>query len=78
MERLQTSGLFDPPTLSSMETVLDAGILMDRGRVFMDLWDIERFYGCRRCGPLRRERMHQMNLSQCTVPAVHCECEAHR
>ena len=78
MERLQTSGLFDPPTLSSMETVLDAGILMDRGRVFMDLWDIERFYGCGRCGPLRRERMHRMNLSQRTVPAVRCECEAHR
>ena len=78
MERLQRSGLFDPPTLSSMETVLDAGILMNRGRVFMDLWDIERFYGCGRCGPLRRERMHRMNLSQRTVPAVRCGCEVHR
>jgi radical SAM enzyme (TIGR01210 family) len=78
LERLHTAGLFDLPTLSSMETVLEAGILMDRGRVFMDLWDIERFYECGRCGPLRRERMHRMNLSQRTVPRVRCDAEAHR
>ena len=78
LERLHTVGLFDLPTLSSMETVLEAGILMDRGRVFMDLWDIERFYECGRCGPLRRERMHRMNLSQRTVPRVRCDAETHR
>ena len=44
----------------------------------MDLWDIEQCYRCGRCGPLRRERMHRMNLSQRTVPAVRCECEVHR
>ena len=78
LEQLHTTGLFDPPTLASMETVLEVGIGMARGRVFMDLWDIERFYECGRCGPLRRERMHRMNLSQKTAPRVHCDGDAHR
>ena len=78
MERLEATGLFAPPTLSSMETVVEAGIGMHRGRVFMDLWDIERFYECDRCGPLRRERLYRMNLSQRTAPRVHCDGEAHR
>ncbi len=78
LEQLHTTGLFDPPALASMETVLEAGIEMARGRVFMDLWDVERFYECGRCGPLRRERMHRMNLSQRTAPRVHCAGEAHR
>ena len=77
-ERLQASGFFEPPTLSSMETVLEAGILMGHGRVFMDLWNIEQFYRCDRCGPPRRGRMHRMNLSQRTVPRVRCDCEADR
>ena len=78
LDQLHAAGLFEPPTLLSMETVLEAGILMGRGRVFMDLWNIERFYQCGRCGPLRRERMHRMNLSQRTVPRVRCDGEAHR
>ena len=78
LEQLHTTGLFDRPTLASMETVLEAGIEMARGRVFMDLWDVERFYECGQCGPLRRERMHRMNLSQRTAPRVHCADEAHR
>mgnify|MGYP004119490059 FL=1 len=78
LEQLHTTGLFDPPTLASMETVLEAGIRMARGRVFMDLWDVERFYECGRCGPSRRERMHRMNLSQKTAPRVHCNGAAHR
>ena len=78
LEQLHAAGLFSPPALASMETVLEEGILMDRGRVFMDLWDIERFYECAHCGPLRRERLHRMNLSQRTPPPVYCDGEAHR
>ena len=78
MERLEARGDFSPPSIASMEEVLDYGIGLARGRVFMDLWDIERFYRCGRCGPLRRERMHRMNLSQRTVPAVRCDCAVHQ
>ncbi len=59
-----------------MEQVLDAGLAMQRGRVFMDLWDCERFYPCGECGPRRQERMHQMNLTQQVLPPVVCSCSA--
>jgi radical SAM enzyme (TIGR01210 family) len=74
MERLERDGLFSPPALSSMEQVLEAGIGLTRGRVFMDLWDCERFFDCSHCGPQRRERLQQMNLSQVVLPRVACEC----
>ncbi|MBW3542697.1 MAG: radical SAM protein [Planctomycetes bacterium] len=74
MERLQAGGQFSPPTLASMEQVLEAGIRLERGRVFMDLWDIERFFPCARCGPLRRERLRQMNLTQHVPAPVSCDC----
>ena len=40
---------------------------MQRGRVFMDLWDCERFYPCERCGP-SAARLHEMNLTQTVLP----------
>lgn len=74
MEQLARDDHFTPPALASMETVLEAGLCMERGRVFMDLWDIEKFYSCGRCGPARRARLHQMNLTQRVLPAVSCDC----
>ncbi|HWL74935.1 MAG TPA: hypothetical protein VNQ74_13785, partial [Burkholderiaceae bacterium] len=64
MEHLQTGGQFAPPELRSMEAVLERGIRLGRGRVFMDLWDAAQFSKCDRCGPARVERMRQMNLTQ--------------
>ena len=75
MNQLQMSGAFAPPRLASMETVLEAGLRMGRGRVLMDLWDVEQSNDCPRCGPLRAERLRCMNLSQQVVPAVTCACE---
>ncbi len=74
MERLAQAGHFAPPSMASIETVLEESLRMGRGRVFMDLWDLERFYDCARCGPKRRERLHRMNLSQEVLPAVRCTC----
>lgn len=76
MERLQADGFFEPPILPSIETVLARGIEMGQGRVFADLWDIERFYTCERCGSARKERLHQMNLHQIVPPAIDCECRS--
>ncbi|MBC8352181.1 MAG: radical SAM protein [Planctomycetes bacterium] len=78
MEMLLTDGSFEPPTLRSMETVLTDGLAMERGRVFVDLWDAERFYDCEQCGPARRARLAQMNLTQRLLPVVSCGCEATR
>lgn len=74
MKRLKEAGHFESPTIRSMEAVLEAGLQMDHGRVFMDLWDVERFYDCPRCGPERRDRLHRMNLSQTVLPPIQCDC----
>ncbi len=72
LERLAAQGLFEPPRLASLERVLEAGLRLRRGRVFVDLWDAERFFECDRCGPARRERLHRMNLTQTILPPVRC------
>lgn len=74
IEFLATQGFFEPPALSSIEHVLEAGLALNRGRVLMDLWDLDRFYDCLSCGPTRKSRLHQMNLSQQITPAVTCDC----
>jgi radical SAM enzyme (TIGR01210 family) len=74
MEELQHQGHFSPPRLESLEEVLDYGIGLSRGRVFADLWDVERFYTCERCGPARAKRMQTMNFTQRPQPAVLCQC----
>jgi len=74
MDRLHEQGHFDPPSLGSMETVAEYGVGLGRGRVFMDMWDIERFYTCRKCGPSRGERLREINLSQTVPPRIPCTC----
>lgn len=79
MERLEAEGHFAPPSMASMENVLDAGLRMKRGRVFVDLWDAERFTDCRHCGAACIERLRRMNLTQRMAPPVECgDCAAAR
>ena len=63
MDLLQKQGIFAPPSLNSLETVLEAGIGMQRGRVFADLWDLGAFSDCPSCFQGRLERLRQMNLT---------------
>lgn len=74
MEHLEAQHAFASPTLASMEHVLAEGLRMRRGRVFMDLWDAERFIDCPTCAPARIERLRRMNLSQTVEPPVACSC----
>jgi radical SAM enzyme (TIGR01210 family) len=74
MERLERERRFAPPVLGSLESVLEQGIALQRGRVFVDLWDAERFATCRQCASERIERMHKMNLHQRVEPPVSCDC----
>ncbi|MEO8495308.1 MAG: radical SAM protein [Planctomycetota bacterium] len=76
MEQLLFAGNFAPPAFRSLESVLAAGLAMRRGRVFVDLWDAERFFDCEQCGSARRDRLARMNLTQQVLPAVSCNCEA--
>lgn len=74
MESLAAQGEFEPPRIASLEQVLEAGLAMNRGRVFVDLWDVERFFDCQACGPARAARLREMNLSQAELPPVVCDC----
>jgi hypothetical protein len=58
----------------SLEAILERGIALARGRVLVDLWDLDRFQNCPRCGPARGDRLRQMNLSQQVLPAISCSC----
>jgi radical SAM enzyme (TIGR01210 family) len=74
MEQLARDGFYEPPGLEALETVLEFGLSLNRGRVFVDLWDLERFDPCPQCGPLRRARLGRMNLSQAIEPRLVCQC----
>jgi radical SAM enzyme (TIGR01210 family) len=72
MEALQTAGDFVPPTLLDLERSLEYGLSLKRGRVFADLWDLQRFSNCPTCFGPRRSRLEQMNLHQSLLPAIPC------
>ncbi len=75
MDQLRAAGLFEPPQIASLEDVLEAGIGMNRGRVFMDLWDSQLFSGCEVCREARLSRIARMNQTQRLEPGVSChEC----
>ena len=74
MDRLRQEGLFTPPGLRSLERVLEAGLQLQAGRVFVDLWDAERLDCCPRCAPERVTRLREMNLSQELTAPIGCDC----
>ncbi len=79
LEELAAQGLFSPPRLATLEAAAAYGIGLNRGRVFADLWDLQKFSGCAHCFAARQARLNEMNMRQ-TVPAVvacpHCEGSA--
>lgn len=72
LEALAAGGEFAPPKLAALEAALEQGLAGRRGRVFADLWDLERFAECPHCFPARASRLREMNLSQATRPPVVC------
>lgn len=74
MDLLEQEGRFSSPHMASLEATLAGGIALGRGRVFVDLWDVARFYSCARCGPARGARLQEMNLTQRILPAIECSC----
>jgi hypothetical protein len=79
MDVLARQGEFAPPRLEAVEAAAEYGIRLNRGRVFVDLWDLSgRSDACPACSALRAARLHEMNLKQCVVPRVTCHtCEGH-
>lgn len=72
MEELAAAGQFSLPKLETFEAALERGLPTSRGRLFGDLWDLEKFSSCGRCLPARRERLQQLNLGQTSPPRVQC------
>jgi radical SAM enzyme (TIGR01210 family) len=77
METLARSGDFLPPGLATLESAVEYGIGLQRGRVFSDLWDLRRAAPvCAQCYPARIARLAAMNLHQRVLNAVECaSCE---
>ena len=72
IDQLGQDGFFKAPDIASLEFILQSGLEMNRGRVFMDLWNSEIFEGCMACKPLRLQRILIMNEYQTLKPEVEC------
>ncbi|QDT97357.1 radical SAM protein [Gimesia aquarii] len=64
LEQLEQTGQFSHPLLSSVEETLEACLNLKQGRVFMDLWGLERLYQNEINLHDRLEQLQQMNLLQ--------------
>ena len=74
MEELARMGEFAEPGLMDLEAAVEYGLGTRRGRVFADLWDLQRFSRCSHCFTPRRDRLARMNLAQRLEPPVSCSC----
>jgi len=74
MDILEKQGLFETPRIKSLEAVLDYGISLNKGRVFADLWDLSHFSDCDECYEKRKDRLHNINLQQVSLPEIECHC----
>ena len=64
VEALQAAGEFVRPTLPAVEAAFAYALELKKGRVFVDLWDIDSFVSCPSCRSARISRLSRMNLSQ--------------
>jgi len=72
LDDLARATQFSPPKIVTLENALDCSLARKRGRVFADLWDLERFSSCPACFPARRDRLATINLGQSELPAISC------
>jgi archaeosine synthase beta-subunit len=72
-DQLMQSGDFTPPNLQTVEDALEYGIGIKRGRVFVDLWEIQQVDACSHCREQRIARLASMNLTQQPSDAVLCD-----
>jgi radical SAM enzyme (TIGR01210 family) len=60
------------PTLADLEAALERALERAPGRVFADLWDLDRFSDCPSCFEARHHRLRRMNLEQRAQPSAPC------
>lgn len=64
MEALATARHFTPPSLATLEASLAGCLRLGRGRVFADLWDLEKFPDAPASRLARVRRLRRMNRTQ--------------
>ena len=69
---LAEQGEFSPPKLATLEEATAYGVGLRHGRVFADLWDLEKFSNCPVCFATRKGRLERMNFTQTIEPPVVC------
>ena len=74
MRKLNEAGEFELPSLSALEEVFVKALKIGKGRVFCDVWDLQKFSDCPDCFPKRKERLETMNKTQILLPDVKCDC----
>jgi radical SAM enzyme (TIGR01210 family) len=72
LDALAGAGDFIPPNLEMFEESVARGIAFRRGRVFGDLWDLERLKDCGDCFDARASRLWKINLEQRVPPPCSC------
>jgi len=73
MEKIQADFGFKSPSLEQLEQVADQAFRWERGRILIDLWDIEKFSKCEDCRSARVERLREMNETQTWVATIECD-----
>lgn len=74
LEAARRQGEFCEPSLPELERAAELAVSLGRGRVFADLWDVERLFTCV-CSPARSRRLQVLNSTQRIPPPVSCnEC----
>ena len=72
LDELAARNEFAPPRIETLEAAQEYGLKQERGRVFADLWDLEKFSQCSDCYAARAIRLREMNLYQTIPGAVDC------
>jgi len=78
MDALAAAGLFRAPNLDDVERAFSLALThtSGRGRVFLDLWEIDRFMACECCRAPRRDRLRAMNREQRVLAPFTCTCRS--
>ena len=73
MEALAADGQYEPPTLTDIERSFELALARARRtRVFVDVWDLDRFSRCAYCFDARKTRLQTMNLEQDVTARISC------
>ena len=72
LDALATTGEFSSPRMKTLEDAAEYGLSLKKGRVFADLWDLQRVSTCLCCYDDRRKRLNEMNLRQSFRTPIDC------